>query len=66
MKGGRAQSGVKTQRSGALRRDCWYWKAGVHEKAVGEKLEEDEVAGKVSRWKEFASAVFFPLKSDKI
>lgn len=32
---------------------------------VGEKLEEDEIAGKVSKCTEPASGVFFPFKSAK-
>lgn len=65
-RGGRAQSGVKTQRSVALGRDCWGWKAGAQKGVEGEKLEEDEVAGKAIKCKEPASGVFFPFKCAKI
>lgn len=65
LRGGRVQSGVKIQRKVALGRDCLGWK-GVQKEVVGEKLEEDEVAGKVSKCKKPASGVFFPFKSAKI
>lgn len=38
----------------------------MQEEVVGEKLEEDEAAGKVSRCKELACGAFFPFKCAKM
>jgi len=66
LRGGRVQSGLKRQKKVALGRDCWDWKEGVQKEEVGKKLEEDEVAGNVSKCKQPASGVFFLLKCAKI
>lgn len=66
LREGRAQSDAKIWKRVALAgRQSWGWKTGVQKEVVGEKLEEDEIAGKVSKCREPASGVFFPFKCAK-